>query len=141
MLRAPTARTVGALALLLVAGCFFQAPEPEPFMVFAGPTAFLGFELRDAEQVLWRLSAEEPVPLSALFYGRVPAGFRQEVPVGGAPPRPLLDGEPLSMRSLTELRIFRHEGFARGDVLTILGWEMRLRREPSPPLDGGEDGP
>jgi hypothetical protein len=128
------------LALLPLGGCAGgdRAAE-QPFMVIAGPEAFVGFELRSAgEEVLWHLVADEPVPLRQLVYGDVPAGFRQEAPVGGGRPRSLMPGEPLTLQSVTPLRVFLHEGFAAsGQRFSIDYWEMRLRSPPEPPaLDG-----
>jgi hypothetical protein len=130
-----------ALAVLPLGGCAGDEPaETEPLLVISGPEAFLRFELRDADaRVLWLLVADEPVPLTELVYGDVPAGFRQEAPAEGALPRPLIAGEPLTLESITPKRIFHHEGFAASlQRFSIDHWEMRLRRPPRPPALDGE---
>ncbi|MFQ5351282.1 MAG: hypothetical protein ACE5EG_12645, partial [Thermoanaerobaculia bacterium] len=105
----------------------------EPLVVIAGPKRFSGFELRDAEdRVIWRLVADEPAPVAALFYGEIPAGFRQQAPAEPDRPRPLVLGELLTLRSTTSLRIFHHEGYVVSrQRLTIDHWEMKLRNPPA----------
>ena len=45
----------------------------------------------------------------------------------------LMPGEPLTLRSTTPLRIFRHEGYVVGRrQLSIENWEMILRNPPAP---------
>jgi hypothetical protein len=86
--------------------------------------------------VIWRLTADRPVALAELVYGRVPSGFRQEFPAGG-PPRDLDADEPLTMTSLTPQRIFVHRGLAaEANGFSINGWETRVREEFAPALDG-----
>ena len=128
-----------ALALVPLAGCSRGEPAADPLLVISGPKAFLRLELRDAgDRVLWRLVADEPAPLSLLFYGRVPQGFRQEIPARGGPPRALFVGEPLTLESTTPLRVFNHEGVvASRQRFSINNSRMRLRQatpgvEPSP---------
>ncbi len=57
-----------ALALVPLAGCSGGDPAAaDPLLLISGPEAFLRLELRDAgEQVIWRLVADEPAPLSQL---------------------------------------------------------------------------
>jgi hypothetical protein len=125
-----------ALAVVPLGACAGGEPVPaaDPLVVIVGPKAFLSFELRDErEGVIWRLVADEAAPLSEVFYGEIPAGFRQEVPAGGEPPRPLLFGEWLTLESVTPLRLFRHEGFVvSGQRLSIDRWEMKLHDRPTP---------
>ena len=123
---------VTALALLPLAGCSGREPA-DPLVVIAGPKAFSRFELRDVDdRVVWRVSAEEPVPVAQLFYGEIPAGFRQETPAGRERPRPLVVGELLSLRSVTPLRVFHHEGYVAGHLgLSIDHWETKLRNPPA----------
>ena len=124
-----------ALAILPLGGCADGIQTGvDPLVMMAGPDAFQRFELRDANgQAVWSLAADPPVPLQQLFYGEVPAGFRQEVPPGGVNPRPLILGEPLSLESVTARRVFHHEGFvASGQRLSIDFWEMKLRDPPAP---------
>ena len=123
-----------ALALLPLGGCAGGEPAREPLVAIAGPKAFESIELRDGEQVLWRVVADEPAALGELVYGHVPAGFRQETPAGSARPRALVIGEPLTLESITPLRVFLHEGFvASGQRLSIDFWEVKLRHPPEPP--------
>lgn len=121
--------------LALVAACAGEEPEREPFLVISGPRAFTSVELREPDETtIWRLTADPPAPLTALFYGEVPPGFLQELPDASGPPRPLLPGEPLVVVSTTPDREFRHVGYAAGPGrFSIDTWEMRLRR----PLDAG----
>ncbi len=131
-----------AFALLPLLGCAVdERATPDPFLVISGPKAFLRFELRDsAEQVVWRLVAEEPTPLAQLVYGDVPPGFDQEAPAGGERPRSLMAGELLILESITPLRVFRHEGFASGQRFSIDYWEMKLRHPVEPPRQDGTPG-
>ncbi len=127
-------RALAAAVLTLLAACAGE-PASEPFLVVSGPKAFVRIELRDGgSREVWRLVADRPVALSELVYGRVPAGFRQEFPAAGAPPRELLTGEPLTLLTTTARRTFRHEGYAASPRrLVIEDWEMRLREPPPPP--------
>ena len=122
-----------ALALLPLGGCAGSEPA-DPLVVIAGPKAFSLFELRDSDdRVVWRVSAEEPAPVAELFYGEIPAGFRQQTPAGRGRPRPLVVGELLSLRSVTPRRIFHHEGYVVSRLrLSIDHWEMELRNPPAP---------
>ena len=125
------------LALLPLAGCTVDGPATaDPLVVISGPKAFDSFELLDErDRVLWRLVAAPAAPVSELFYGQVPAGFRQETPADGSAPRALRIGEPLRLESVTPRRVFRHEGWlASGQRLSIEHWEMRLRQPPERPL-------
>ncbi len=124
---------VVAATLLGLGGCAVDAPgATDPLVVISGPKAFHSFELKDAaEQVLWRLVADPPAPVSALVYGAVPAGFRQETPAGDGRPRQLMMGELLRLESVTPLRVFQHEGWVEsGPRLSIEHWQMRLRHPP-----------
>lgn len=124
---------VVACTLLWLAGCAAHDPA-DPLVVIVGPKAFSRFELRDADdRVIWQVLADEPVPVAELFYGEIPAGFRQQAPAGRREPRPLVVGEPLILSSVTPLRFFHHEGYVtsrRG--LSIDHWEMKLRYPPTP---------
>ena len=127
---------VVALALLPLAGCAGNEPAPPaPLVVISGPKAFQSFALHDAEdRVIWRLVANQPAPVTALFYGAVPAGFHQETPADGERPRPLVLGEPIRLESVTARRVFRHEGWVDfGRRFSIESWEMILRDPPAPP--------
>ena len=121
------------LVLLPLGGCAGREPA-DPLVVIAGPKAFSGFELSDAdERVIWRMAADVPAPVVELFYGETPAGFRQEAPAGRARPRPLVVGELLTLRSITPLRIFHHEGYVASRLqLSVEHWEMKLRYPPAP---------
>lgn len=124
-----------AMTVLPLAGCFAGGPAvDQPLVVISGPRAFSRFELRDADQsLLWSLVADEPAPVSALVYGVVPAGFRQQSPPDGARPRSLVAGEPLALESVTAVHVFRHQGFAdTGQRLAINSWGMTLRNPPAP---------
>ena len=69
-----------ALALLSLGACD-RGASVEPLLVISGPEAFERLELRDGRnEVVWRLSADEPAPLERLVYAEVPPGFRQEAP-------------------------------------------------------------
>lgn len=133
MPRCPAA--VLAVVALSLGGCAGGEPAgPEPLVAISGPAGFESFELRDGRQVLWRLVAREPAPLTELVYGVVPAGFRQETPAGAAAPRELVVGELLYLESTTPSRIFRHEGFVvSGQRLSIDAWQMELRQPPAAP--------
>ena len=122
-----------ALALLPLAGCAGREPA-DPLVVIAGPKAFSGFELSDADdRVIWRVAADVPAPVVELFYGETPTGFRQEAPAGRARPRPLVVGELLTLKSITPLRVFHHEGYvASRRQLSVEHWEMKLRGIPAP---------
>ena len=128
------------LALLALAGCAVDGQAAaDPLVVISGPKRFHSFELLDdRDQVIWRLVAAEPAPVDELYYGQVPAGFRQEEPADGSAPRALVEGEPLRLESVTPLRVFQHEGWvASGQRLTIEHWRMRLRNPPQGPrVDG-----
>ena len=126
-----------ALTLPALLGCAVEGPVQAPLVVISGPKAFHSFELRDGQdRVLWRLTADEPAPVSELVYGQVPAGFRQEAPAAGAP-RALMLGELLRLESVTPLRTFHHEGWVdTGQRLAVEHWEMKLRHPPkTAPLD------
>lgn len=122
-----------ALVLLLPAasGC---APAPDPLLAISGPQSLVGFELRDADGVvLWAIEAERGQALRALRYGEVPPGFRQLAPPGGAAPRPLRHGEPLTAETRSEARRFVHQGHAAGDAsLRIHASSMQLLEPPRP---------
>jgi hypothetical protein len=122
-----------ALTLLPLTGCV-NNPPADPLVVIAGPKAFSSFEVRDIDElVIWRVVTDEPAPVEALFYGEMPAGFRQELPADHRKPRPLMVGELLFMESVTPLRIFHHEGYVTdGGRLATEHWEMQLRNPPTP---------
>lgn len=124
------------LVLLPLGGCAGDGPAAsDPLVVISGPEAFNSFALLDEQnRVLWRLVAERPAPVDALFYGRVPQGFRQETPADGSAPRALMLGEPLRLESVTPRRVFQHEGWAASSRrLSIEYWEMKLRTAPEAP--------
>lgn len=127
------------LALLLFTACAADGPPvPDPLVVISGPEAFESMQLVDErERVIWRLVASPPGPVNELVYGEVPAGFDQEIPADGGPPRPLTIGEPMRIESVTPRRLFRHEGWVvAGPRLSLEHWEMKLRQPPeTPPLD------
>ena len=134
---------LASLALLWLGGCAGSGGAAgEPLLVISGPETFESFELRDhRDRVIWRLVADEPAAVERLVYGQVPAGFRQEAPAAGAPPRGLLAGEPLYLESLTPRRMFRHWGYAEDDRrLSIDSWEMKLREPPGPRAMDGSPG-
>lgn len=123
-----------AATLLPLGGCGAgTSGGADPLVVISGPEAFSSFELKDAERVIWRLVADPAAPVSELFYGEVPAGFRQETPADGGRPRQLTLGEPLWLESVTPRRVFHHEGWvASGRRLSIDHWRMELRRPAEP---------
>jgi hypothetical protein len=65
--------------------------------------------LDSSGQSLWRFSTHPPGIRSAenVEYGRVPDGFRQEVPAGGVVPRPLNVGEKLTVVIVTPEYVYR----------------------------------
>ena len=62
-------------------------------------------------QILWKMSAPPPGIRYAenVEYGRVPEGFRQEVPAGGGMPRPMVPGERLIVVIVTPEFVYRGE--------------------------------
>ena len=104
---------IGVLGLLtLLSAC---APAAEPFLMLSGPRDLIRIEVRDTRaEVVWSIEADEPKTLPAILYGEVPEGFVQLAPEPGTPPRPLVDREPLVVRTTTLRREFTHYGFARG---------------------------
>jgi len=62
-------------------------------------------------ETLWRISAPPPGVRSAehVEYGQVPGGFAQEIPVGNAPPRAMIQGEKLIVVIVTPEYVYRAE--------------------------------
>lgn len=126
---------VVALALLPLGGCAGNEPaRADPLVVISGPKAFQSFALHDGEdRLIWRVVADPPAAVEALFFGAVPAGFRQETPANGDRPRPLVIGEPIRLESITPRRVFRHQGWVDGGRrFSIESWRMILRDPPAP---------
>ena len=67
-------------------------------------------------ETLWKISAPAPGVRSAehVEYGQVPGGFKQEVPAGGAPPRPMVQGEKLIVVIVTPQFVYRGECVGAG---------------------------
>ena len=111
-------------------------PPPEPLMAIAGPRDLLEFAVTDGNGVtLWAISAHPPQTPESLYYGIVPEGFVQKVPVSGTSPRGLIYGEPLTTRTRTSRFLFTHRGVAASEHrLLVLDHTMeRLRpRGPEP---------
>ena len=60
-------------------------------------------------ETLWRMSAPAPGVRSAehVEYGQVPSGFKQEIPAGDTPPRPMIPGEKLIVVIVTPEFVYR----------------------------------
>ncbi len=88
--------------------------------------------LDDRAQILWKMSAPAPGVRSAenVEYGRVPEGFRQEVPAEGSSPRPMIAGERLVVVIVTPEHVYRGE--CRGDRPTEPRCESWESARPEP---------
>jgi hypothetical protein len=97
-------------------------------MSLSGPRDLVHFELRDhTGKAIWSIRADPPQTPEDIYYGLVPAGFIQGEPAGGAPPRPLVFGEPLTAETRTLRRIFVHQGWASGEAgILIEDYTMQL---------------
>jgi hypothetical protein len=75
--------------------------------------AVLSLEVSDSTgQALWRVRSSQGIKVSRVEYGQTPNGFRQEVPVGGMRPRPLVSGERLRLAIASLCWTFTHDGRA-----------------------------
>jgi hypothetical protein len=103
-------------------------------MAIAGPRDLQEFAVTDGTGVtLWAISADPPQTPVSLYYGIVPAGFVQNVPVSGTSPRALILGEPLTTRTLTARFLFTHQGVAASEHrLLVLNHAMERLRPKSP---------
>ncbi len=118
-----------ASVLALWSACGNGGEPFEPLLVISGPDDFTSFEIRDeGGETIWKLEADEPTRVAALFFGVVPEGFQQTMPSAG-PPRPLEPGEDLSMESRIPNRVFLHRGYAESPT-TVVILEWGVRREP-----------
>ena len=87
--------------------------------------------IRDEHGVLWEIKSPVPRRLEVLHYGEVPPGFEQITPPGSARPRPFVKGEKLYRQTVTDDRIFDHDGIA-GSATSFCGgyYESRPRKKP-----------
>jgi hypothetical protein len=119
---------MGLGAALAATAC--RVPD-DPLLAMAGPRDLVRFELRDGDnQSIWIIQSSEARTLRALYYGEVPAGFRQLHPPAGQHPRPLVAGEPLRTETRTRRRLFIHAGYAvgRASFRARQSWMERLER-------------
>jgi len=88
-------------------------------------------QIRDAHGVLWEIKSAVPRRLEVLHYGEVPPGFEQISPPGSARPRPFVKGEKLYKRTVTDDRVFDHDGIA-GSATSFCGgyYESTPRKKP-----------
>jgi hypothetical protein len=125
----------GFLALLSVSFLALSCSPDEgplelPLLVISGPRTIYSFEVREPEgELLWRIESPTGGPLTGLFYGRIPPGFKQVFPLDAATPRPFLYGESITTETISEDRRFIHYGVADGSrELALLSSEMSLLR-------------
>ena len=116
MSRSP-ARFVAVLAVAVMASC---ARERDSLgNPIDGTHRVTTFAVMDGpSKNLWRISAPPPGVRSAehLEYGRVPAGFTQEIPAGNAPPRPMIPGEKLIVVIVTPEYVYRADCVGAGPL-------------------------
>lgn len=119
----------GLVAGLLVLASFgLPGADQSPFMILAGPKDVVRFELTDETGgKLWVLEANPPMTPKVLMYGEVPEGFVQLEPADHVPPRPLLPGEVLTMKTTSLLIVFTHTGVASSPTnMEIIDHSMKL---------------
>ena len=93
------ARIVVLLAVGVLAGCARERDMlGNPIDGSHRVTTFAVIDGRS--ETLWRMSAPAPGVRSAehVEYGKVPSGFKQEIPPGDTQPRPMIQGEKLLPR-------------------------------------------
>ena len=105
------------LLVILVLGIEKMAEgDTQNLLTAAQPAEVASFQVRDKSgTILWRISSPHPVRLLELRYGRVPAGFVQEVPLDGSKPRGFRDGESLITDTIRAEGPFSHRGVAVGE--------------------------
>jgi hypothetical protein len=103
-------------------------------MAISGPRDLQEFAVTDGTGVtLWAISADPPQTPESLYYGIVPEGFVQNVPVSGTSPRGLIDGEPLTTTTRTARFLFTHRGVAASKHrLLVLNHTMERLQPRSP---------
>ena len=121
---------VGAVAAVVGIGC----AKERPLLSVSGPRDLVRLEVRaSGGEVLWAIEAGEPTPLSGVYYGAVPPGYRQTMPAEEGLPRPFVEHEPLSVSSYTPTRGFIHWATATGPTeLSIYDsktWVLSLEPE------------
>ncbi len=80
------------------------------------------FEVRDGSgTVLWSLASATPIAVKVVRYAAIPPGFTQSVPNDGRTPRPLVDGERVTILARTNTHRFKHEGVAKGAAEFLAG--------------------
>ena len=98
-----------------VFGWSICAQAPDPLVAISGPRDLVQFELLDGRgEEIWVITADPPRTPEAIHHGVVPAGFSQRVPDRGNPPRDLVHGEPVTLKTTTLRRVFVHHGVAIG---------------------------
>ena len=85
--------SVGVLILVwgvaAVPGVGCAEERQRPLIAVSGPIDLIHLQVRTSGgEVLWAIDTDEPTPLGGVYYGTVPAGYRQTTPAGGEPPRP-----------------------------------------------------
>ena len=100
------------------------------FLTYSTHDPILELKVIDADRVvLWDIRAEKTERLKVVRYGLVPQGFRQVRPAQGVGPRPLRNGEGLTIEVLTVRESFEHSGTAAGtDEFKGGVWQVRPLR-------------
>jgi hypothetical protein len=95
------------------------------------PTPIQSFEVRDEHQVLWQITSTVPREIGYLRYGEVPSGFQQVIPNGSAHPRPFVKDETLHTKTISQDRVFEHDGYAGSESSFCGGYYQTYPRTKS----------
>jgi hypothetical protein len=120
------------VGVLLLSGAGLVWADQDPFMILAGPKNVERFDLTDEQgNKVWVLEAKPATNPEILLYGVVPGGFSQVDPADDVPPRRLVPGEVLTMKTTTEILIFTHTGVASGSTnMEIINYSMKRVESP-----------
>jgi len=114
--------------VLLLSGAGLVKADQDPLMILAGPKNVERFDLTDETgNTVWVLEAKPATTPRILLYGVVPEGFSQIEPADDVPPRRLVPGEVLTMKTTTEIIVFTHTGVASGSTnMEIINYSMKV---------------
>ena len=123
--------------MLLISWTGLLRADQRPFMILAGPRDVQQFHLKDEKgKTVWLLEAKPSVTPEYLIYGKIPVGFVQLDPLGDVPPRQLVAGEVVIMKTTSELIIFTHTGVASGSTtMEIVDYTMKHRPKAVTPTE------
>jgi hypothetical protein len=119
---------------LLVTVSGLACAKEQPLLSVSGPKDLVRLEVRaGGGEELWVIEADDPTPLTGIYYGAVPPGYRQTVPADGSLPRPFVQHEPIQVLSNTATRGFIHWAMATGPaeiaILNSKTWVLSLEEE------------